>query len=299
VGLDLVRLLTFVTVVDRNGYSAAARHLHLAQATVSHHVHELERALGTQLLRYEHRAVHLTAAGHEVYRTARLMLREQDHLGVVLDDLRQGRRGQVRLGTSMALEHGHFFTRVIAPFCRNNVGIRLSIRFGHSPREARAVLDRELDLAYVIDWNLPSEVEFEPIGKATFAFLVPPGHPLTCHDVVTMDQVAGAGLITAPLNSIEAVYYDEVLRESGLDSDASILEIDGMQARVLAAIAGLGVFGTFLPDGVGAQAVPPLVALPVDASLTKVDMGLVTRPDGVMSAGVRALAEWMRTTMTP
>ena len=46
--LDLFRLLVFVTVVDRGGYSAAARQLNLTQSTVSHHVSELERACGAE-----------------------------------------------------------------------------------------------------------------------------------------------------------------------------------------------------------------------------------------------------------
>ena len=68
--MDLFRLLVFVTVVDRNGYSAAARQLHLAQPTISHHVSELEKAFNTELLHYQQRSVHLTAAGQEVYRPA-------------------------------------------------------------------------------------------------------------------------------------------------------------------------------------------------------------------------------------
>ena len=51
--LELFRLLVFVTVVDRNGYSAAARDLHLGQSTVSHHIGELQKALQTDLLVYE------------------------------------------------------------------------------------------------------------------------------------------------------------------------------------------------------------------------------------------------------
>jgi Bacterial regulatory helix-turn-helix protein, lysR family len=63
VNLDLFRLLVFVTVVDCGGYSAAGRRLNLTQSTVSHHVGELERACGGELVRYRDRSVHVTAAG--------------------------------------------------------------------------------------------------------------------------------------------------------------------------------------------------------------------------------------------
>lgn len=297
--LDLFRLLVFVQVVECNGYSAAARHLHLAQATASRHVHELERALGSELLRYENRAVHLTQAGQEVYRTARSMLREQDHLEETLRDLREGRRGRVRIGASMAFEQRYFFERVVAPFRHAHDGVLLSIRFGHSGREAQAVLDHELDLAYVLKWHLPPDVDFEVLHKARFTFLVPHNHPLTHKAAVTVHDIGEVGLITAPLTGVESLFYDQILRQFGVGSEHSVLEIDGMQARVIAAEAGLGVFGTFYPDYAG-EAVPgSLVPLAVDGPVVDVDVGLVSRGGEPRTASVEAFAEWMRTLGSP
>src|SRR5918997_5133390 len=103
-GLDLFRLLVLVTVVDRNGYSAAAEHLNVSQATVSFHVQALERVFGVKLLVYERRAIHLTPAGDEVYRAARVMLQESERLAQSIRDIRHGHRGRVTVGASMAFE---------------------------------------------------------------------------------------------------------------------------------------------------------------------------------------------------
>ncbi|MGH8866391.1 MAG: LysR family transcriptional regulator [Actinomycetes bacterium] len=296
--LDLFRLLVFVTVVDRNGYSAAARHLNLAQPTVSHHVSELERGLNTQLLHYEQRSVHLTAAGHEVYRVALTMLREQEHLTQSLRDIKQGRRGRVRLGASIAFEQKYFMERVIAPFCRSHEGTLLSLRFGHSRREAQAVVDRDLDLAYVISWHLPNDVHFEPLHKATLTFLAGGSHPLATEQRVRVDQIGEAGLITAPLTSVESSYYHYVLREFGLTGDHSVLEIDGLQSRVLAAEEGLGVMATFIPEYGRGRAPGSLVPLPVEGPLTEVEVGLVRRHGEPPSSSANTLAEWLRETTT-
>ncbi len=296
--LDLFRLLVLVTVVDRNGYSAAARHLNLAQPTVSHHVGELEKALNARLLHYEQRAVHLTPAGHEVYRVALVMLREQERLTDSLKDIMKGRRGRVRLGASIAFEQRYFMERVVAPFCRTHEGTLLSLRFGHSRREAQAVVDRELDLAYVISWHLPDDVHFERLHDATLTFLVSPGHPLTAHDRVTVDQIGEAGLITAPLTGVESGFYRRVLRERGLSGDHSVLEIDGLQSRVLAAEADLGVVATFIP-AYGRDRTPgTLVALAVDGPETTVEVGLVRRPTEPQSSSSLALADWLRESTT-
>ncbi|GAB2964920.1 LysR family transcriptional regulator [Amycolatopsis acidiphila] len=288
--LDLYRLLVFVTVVDRNGYSAAARPLNLAQPTVSHHVSELERACGTELLHYQDRAVHLTAAGHEVYRTALVMLAEQDRLKDSLGDLAQGRRGRVRLGASMAFEQQYFFDEVVAPFRRSYEGTLLSVRFGHSRREAQAVLDRELDLAYVIRWHLPGEARFEALQQMRLVFLASRAHPLAGRTKVTVDDIGEYGLITAPLTGVETGFYREVLRRSGLTGDHSVLEVGGLQARFLAAAASLGVIATFVPDHPRDIVFADLVPLRVDGPRTTVEVGLVRRDGDPKSRSTDALA---------
>jgi DNA-binding transcriptional LysR family regulator len=284
----------FVAVVDRNGYSAAARQLHLAQSTVSHHVAELERELGTQLLQYKGRTVHLTMAGEDVYQTALVMLTEQDRLVRTLGDLEKGRQGRVRLGASMAFEQRHFLEQVIVPFCRSNRGTMLSLRFGHSPREAQAVLDRELDLAYVIRWHLPDEARFEPLHQAELMFLAAPDHPLSGQPSVTIEQIGEAGLITAPLTGTESGYFREILRGRGLTGDHSVLEIDGQQARFLAAATGLGVMATFLPRYERGIELDGLVALPVEGPAAQVELGLVRRREAPPSTSVDALCTWLR-----
>lgn len=296
--LDLFRLLVFVTVVDRNGYSAAARHLNLAQPTVSHHVAELAKALGTPLLRYKQRAVHLTPAGEEVYRVALVMLREQEQLTQSLKDIRHGRRGRVRLGASIAFEQAYFMERVIGPFCHQHEDAQLSLRFGYSRREAEAVINREIDLAYVIAWHLPNGVHFERLHDATLTFLAPPSHPLAGRERVSADQIGGAGLITAPLTSAESNYYLQVLRSFGLNEDHSVLEIGGLMARAIASEAGLGVVATFLP-AYSRHATPGnLVALDVDGPRTTVDVGLVRRESEPLADSTRVLADWLREATT-
>jgi len=294
VTLDLFRLLVFVAVVDRNGYSAAARHLHLAQSTVSHHVSELERACNAELLRYKERAVHLTPAGQEVYQAALVMLAEQDRLGKSLGDLKGGRRGRIRLGASMALEQKFFVNEVIAPFCRANPGTSLSLRFGHSQREAQAVLDRELDLAYVIRWHLPDEARFEYLHNADLCFLVSRDHALAGQQSVTVEDIAKAGLITAPLSGPESFYYRELLRERGLSGDSPALEIDGLQARFLAATSGLGVMTTFVPEYVDDMGLEALTVLTVEGPPVTVALGLVRQPGGSGSSSVDAFAVRLR-----
>jgi DNA-binding transcriptional LysR family regulator len=293
VGLDLFKLRVFVTVVDQNGYSAAAGHLGLSQGTVSFHVHGLERHLGVSLVRYERRAVRLTSAGEQVYRWAQRLLRDEQHM---VRSVRAGPRGRATLGASIAFEQAYFFDKIVVPYRRAHPDVLLSVRFGHSVGLAEAVADHRVDLAYVIGWQVPAGLHFEPLHPARFTLFAATDHPLAREETVTVAQVAAAGLIAAPLDDVERVHYEKVLDELDLGPTDVTLEIDGIQARVLAAAAGLGVLGTFHPAYAGTSAPNGLAPLRLDRPLPSVEVGLVSRRADTPAGGAGALADCIRTT---
>lgn len=294
-GLDLFKVRVFVTVVEHNGYSAAAEHLGLSQGTVSFHVHSLERHLGVPLVHYERRAVRLTAAGEQVHRWGQRVLREEQHLTRIV---RGGHGGRATLGASIAFEQSFFIDKIVAPYRRAHPDVLLSVRFGHSVALAEAVGDYRLDLGYVIGWQVPAGLRYEPLHRSRLTLLVAPDHPLADEETVTTAQVADAGLIAAPLDDVEWVHYEKVLRELDLGPTDVTLEIDGIQARMLAAAAGLGVLGTFRPRYAGPETTAGLTPLRLDRATPSVEAGLVSRRGETPAGGVRALGDWIRTTAT-
>jgi hypothetical protein len=149
------------------------------------------------------------------------MLRDGRRL---LRGIRTGHEGQVSIGASVAFEQTFFFDQVLAPYRRAPPGLLASVRFGPSVRLAEQVLDHGLDLAYAIGWQVPSGVGFEPQHDAEFALMVSRAHPLAARPSVTVDDFAGAGLIT----DVEWVDHENVLRELGLGGADVRLEVDGM-----------------------------------------------------------------------
>ncbi|HLH23760.1 MAG TPA: LysR family transcriptional regulator [Chloroflexota bacterium] len=292
--LSLTRLRIFAAIVEQGGYSAAASSLALSQPTVSFHARALERAFGTRLLVYRDRRVQLTAAGQALYGLARRTLRDAEGLIDQIADLRAGRAGRVRLGASIAFEQAFFFEAVVAPFRRAHPDVELSLRFGHSVHMAEAVRAREVDLAYVARWHVPGDVQYEPLHPSRVVFFVAADHPLAAAAVVSFADVARAGLIAAPLDSVEWQYYGAVLREAGLRHYRVALEVDGIQARILAAQAGLGVLGTFWPPYVREPVLPGLCALRLPTAPAGPDYGLLGRDEAAAAPVVTAFADWLR-----
>ena len=293
--LSLYRLHVFVTVVDRGGYSAAAEHLATSQPSVSFHIRALERVLGAPLLLYRDRRVYLTEAGEELYRSARAILSEGDNLLLNVQRIREGRSGRLRLGASIALEQAFFFQQVIGPFSEQHPDIALTLRFGLSSGHALAVIERELDLAYVNARRLPAGVHYEPLHRSAFVLLAGADHPLVRKDDVTAADIDAAGLIVAPGSDHEARAYRDMLREAGLERARVALEVDGVQARVLAAQAGLGVFGVWFAPYAGENAFHPLRRLRYHGSLPSAEFGLVSRKDEPWTPAMEQFRSWLLT----
>jgi DNA-binding transcriptional LysR family regulator len=76
--LDLNDFFFLVQVVDRGGFTAAARTLRIPKSTLSHRVQQLEINLGVRLLNRTSRRFGMTDAGEEFYRHAVVMLREAE-----------------------------------------------------------------------------------------------------------------------------------------------------------------------------------------------------------------------------
>ena len=76
--LDLNDFFYFVQVVDRSGFTAAGRMLHIPKWTLSHRIQRLETELGVRLLNRTSRRFAMTDAGQEFYRHAVAMLHDAD-----------------------------------------------------------------------------------------------------------------------------------------------------------------------------------------------------------------------------
>jgi DNA-binding transcriptional LysR family regulator len=292
--LSTTRLRIFAAVVDHGGYSAAARGIGVSQATVSFHMRALERELGTGLLVYQGRRVLPTPAGEALYALARRTLRDVEELAARIAGLRAGRAGRVRLGASMAFEQQFFFDAIVAPYAREHPDVELSLRFGTSRRMVEAVREREADLAYIMRWRTPSDVRYTPLHPSRVAFFVADRHPLASARTVTADAIAEAGLITAPLDTVECDYYSHVLSDAGLRDHRVAVEVTGIQARVLAARAGLGVLVAFWPPFAPRVELPGLTRVGAEDAYGP-EFGLVQRLDEPVPPSVGAFTAWLRT----
>jgi DNA-binding transcriptional LysR family regulator len=101
--LSLDQLRTFVEVVERGSFTAAALHLNLTQPAVTHQVQELERRFKVALVERLGKRAYLTQAGEKLIDHARHLLEEDARTNIAMRKFDDGWLGQVRIGTSMTV----------------------------------------------------------------------------------------------------------------------------------------------------------------------------------------------------
>ncbi len=141
--LDLVLLTSFVAVVDKGGFTAAANHLHLAQSTVSAHIKRLENVLERSLLQRKQQLAVPTAAGERLLSHARQMLRQNAQAWQDVRDQRLA--GVVRLG--IPEDYLSYLPGALSDFAARFPDVELVVHCGLSVDLIQQVKTGALDLA--------------------------------------------------------------------------------------------------------------------------------------------------------
>lgn len=111
---DLTAMAYFVHVVERGGFTAAARHVGAPLSTVSRRIAELERSLGVRLLERSTRAVRLTELGGSFYEYCRRGLEEFDSATLMIQNRQEEISGLLRITFPPNLAQPLFVPLVIA-----------------------------------------------------------------------------------------------------------------------------------------------------------------------------------------
>jgi DNA-binding transcriptional LysR family regulator len=124
--MDLNHVATFVRVVEKESFTAAAEALGVPKSSVSRGVAKLEEDLGVRLLQRTTRKLSLTDAGRAYYERARAVLEGLDEAGAELSDRERDPRGVVRV--TAPVDIGVLvLADIVAPFVRERPAIHVEL----------------------------------------------------------------------------------------------------------------------------------------------------------------------------
>ncbi|MBO8163990.1 MAG: LysR family transcriptional regulator [Brevibacillus sp.] len=171
--MDLKVLQTFVVAAQYENFHQTAEILYIAQPTVTQHIRQLERELGTELFARSGKRVRLTPAGKRFLLHARTIL-EQWNNGV--EDLvawRQGYIETLRLAVSPIIAHT-LLPHLIRRYTKAYPEVDITIQIADSKEIGPLVQSGQVDVG--LSRSVPGEpqlathlIQYDPI-----VFVVPP-----------------------------------------------------------------------------------------------------------------------------
>ncbi len=128
----LTELEAFTAVVDRGGFTGAAKSLGLSKSAVSKHVSSLEARLGVQLLTRTTRRVNPTEVGLLYYGRARNVLTIANEADALVSQLQEAPAGNLRLSVTTDLGAG-WMTTAVMDFLKDYPEMSVEVEIGDGP----------------------------------------------------------------------------------------------------------------------------------------------------------------------
>jgi DNA-binding transcriptional LysR family regulator len=170
---DLNDLRLFAEVVERGGFTAAARVLGLQTSKLSRRVRALEEELGVRLLNRTSRSLSLTETGRQFHEHCLALVAEARAAKEIVDQTRTKPQGTVRISCPVALLSAGI-ADIMARYALDNTEVQVLI---DATNRNVDVIEEGLDIALRV--RLPPlediDLAVRQLGLSTFVLVASPG----------------------------------------------------------------------------------------------------------------------------
>jgi len=236
--LTLRQLQIFEAVVRLGGYTKAARELNLSQPTVSMQIKKLGETLGLPLLEQVGKAIHPTAAGQDVYETAREILAG----AVALEDLASEHKGVIKgeLRIAVITSANYFMPHLLGAFINRYPETQPRLTITNRAKVLERLKSNQDDL--LIMGQVPQDipVEAQPFIDNEMLVVAPPGHPLLKEKNLPLSTLAAERFLVRETGSGTRLAVDRLLASHNITL-SPFMELGSSEAIKQGVMAGLGI----------------------------------------------------------
>lgn len=241
--MNLTQLRAFVSVVEHQSFSGAAKALGLSQPAVTMQVQSLESETGVTLLDRRYRRAEPTEAGRALLPFAERILTEIETARFQLEHLSDRVTGRLEIAASTT-PGDYVIPSFLGSFLAANPEVGVSLRVFDSATVVEAVGSGEVNVgmtgARVEDGP---RVKFEAMGADELVMICLPTGPLASRKGLVTSDIVDESFIMRREGSGTRLVTEDALRAGGVDpSDLRVMaELGTSEAIVRAVEGGLGI----------------------------------------------------------
>jgi DNA-binding transcriptional LysR family regulator len=239
---ELSRLNSFLIAAECLSFSEAAKHLHLAQSTISHHIKALELDMGAKLFDRSGGGLALTEAGRLLQPWARKIVQQTVEMKEVMASLQSEIVGHLRIACSTTAGK-YVLPQMAARFCQRFPRIHVSILACQPFHVTHQLLDGEVNLG-VVSYEIDDQsLEYQEFFKDSINLIVPRDHPWAIRTSIEPEEIINEPIIMRETTSgTRRVLLSELAKHDISVDDLKIfLELGNAEAIVRTVAAGYGV----------------------------------------------------------
>lgn len=240
----LQQLRILKAVATEKNFTKAAELLYLSQPSLSKQIKKLEKNLDTILLNRENNKLSLTESGKMFLQYSERILSLCEESCRALIDLKNGERGQLRVGASQTIGT-YLMPQVLALFAQNYPQINLRVQVNATRFVAKNILNREIDIA-VVGGEIPARLQknllIEDFVEDEFSLIISKLHPFAIKKKITKNDLYNLNFITLNANSTIRKFIDNILMQNQIEVNQLkiIMQLNSIEGIKTAVSLGLG-----------------------------------------------------------
>jgi DNA-binding transcriptional LysR family regulator len=286
--LDIRQMQYLVEVARRQSFTKAADALYITQPTISKTIKSLEDELGVVLFNRSGKRIELTDAGQIIVSQAQQIVASFQNLTAELDDLRNLKRGHIRIGLP-PMVGANFFPKVIGQFHETYPDITIQLFEDGAKKVEYDVANGSLDVGVVV---LPASQEglsIFPFVEERMNLVVHPSHQLADRSEVKLIELVNDPFV---LFREDFTLHDRIIAECA--------KVD-FQPRVVYESSQWDLISEMVAVGLGISLLPETICREIDQKRVRIialsqpiipwHLGIVWREDRYLSFSTR---EWIR-----
>ncbi len=218
--MDFRQLETFVNVAKLKSFSKAAEKLYITQPTVTNHIQNLEKELGTLLINRMGKKISLTKAGTLLYKHALSILNSFEMTKFELDVFKGHIQGHLEIASS-SVPRKQLLPKIMSSFLNKYPDVTFTVLEHDSRQVINSILEGDYDFGIVGANFGNNNLDYLKIMNDRLVLIAPIDfrEDLNNFDTITMEEILDCNFILREEGSGTREVLQSWFNERGINTD--------------------------------------------------------------------------------
>ncbi|MEF2968268.1 LysR family transcriptional regulator [Paenibacillus sp. M1] len=294
--MDIRQMQYLIEVARLKSFTKAADALFITQPTISKTIKSMEEELGVILFDRIGKKVELTDAGLLIVAQAQQIVASFQNLTAELDDLRNLKKGHIRIGLP-PMVGSSFFPKVIGQFHQRYPEITIQLFEDGAKKVEADVVDGLLEVGVAVLPTLQEGLSSFPFVEEKLNLVVHPSHPLAEREQVELPELARDDFV---LFRQDFTLHDRIIAECAKAGFQPHIIYESSQWDLISEMVAVGLGITLLPESICREISDKRVRImPLVNPVIPWKLGIIWREDRYLSFATREWIRFTREVFTP